>query len=402
MRISAFLGAGSSLELDGPSSSALTTAARKIKQVNLKSKYDESGSFFINEIANKLDDYFGPERCNFEDIYHTLEMLYSYSRISNVRIKKQFKPVLGAFFDELEENWFDRDLLIYAQRKLLETIGEEINRRENCFRPQEKHKWYADFWSKAVKTGTWDIYTLNYDNYIRKSICPSKVEDGFNLQKKLYSGFSPKSLYTEKTKLMHLHGNILYGYPRNEDTSDVLKFNFEDLVKYNKYECAKRSWFDRSSNNSQSHEQTRIGPIITGLRKTDKLQAYPYSFYHYHLQKSLLENPSLLIVGYSFGDFHFNHLLERMNELHGDNRRVVLITYIAEDDWYPRIEGRANPNYNEFKFICKSFGELDPFSGQEYGRAVVSKDECVRVYLKGFKDAVAHHAHEILDFLNAP
>lgn len=100
-------------------------------------------------------------------------------------------------------------------------------------------------------------------------------------------------------------------------TNICLKIGLKYLSKFETYEKAKETWFGRSTNTAQSHMESVIGPIITGLRKTDKLVAYPYSSYYHTLMDSLQKNSRLLIIGYSFGDIHFNHLLDRITRIHG-------------------------------------------------------------------------------------
>ena len=106
-------------------------------------------------------------------------------------------------------------------------------------------------------------------------------------------------------RILHLHGSILYGYIR---TSNLYAYDddHEDLYRYDNFQDAKATWFGRSTNTAQSREQAIAGPIITGLRKTDKALCYPYNTYYSLFQDSIIENPRLLIAGYSFGDFHFN------------------------------------------------------------------------------------------------
>lgn len=72
---------------------------------------------------------------------------------------------------------------------------------------------------------------------------------------------------------------------------------------------------------NQANEGLFYSPIITGLKKTDKI-CY---FYHAHLAKKIIGNPSILISGYSFEDLYVNHLLQRHKLIHDQNERVVMI-----------------------------------------------------------------------------
>lgn len=100
-----------------------------------------------------------------------------------------------------------------------------------------------------------------------------------------------------------------------------------DLFKYKDYATVKDMLEGRGQSNptAQDHSEYYGGPIITGLRKTDKLNCIPYDFYHGHLYNCLMRNKALVVIGYSFGDFYMNNLINRMTLLHGTNKKVVLI-----------------------------------------------------------------------------
>ncbi|MDB5052654.1 MAG: hypothetical protein JWM44_704 [Bacilli bacterium] len=203
---------------------------------------------------------------------------------------------------------------------------------------------------------------------------------------------------------MHLHGSIRYGHP-NLGNRFIFEDQRDDLYLFDTYQNASSTWFGRSGATAQSHDETLIGPIITGLRKTDKLLPFPYSTYYYQVQKSLMESPRLLIIGYSFGDYHINSLLERIINHHGRDRKVVVITYLTyqqRDDWCPDASAMDWIGNEMFSFIAKAFIENNPFHGRNsYQNPLISNDQCVRVYLEGVQDAFQNHGTDILNFLTS-
>ena len=76
-------------------------------------------------------------------------------------------------------------------------------------------------------------------------------------------------------------------------------------------------WLPRN----QAGDAIFYSPIITGLKKTDKLCFMPHNFYHANLVRKIIENPSLLICGYSFGDLYVNQLIQRHKLVHDKNER---------------------------------------------------------------------------------
>ncbi|MCF6153496.1 MAG: hypothetical protein E3K38_14680 [Candidatus Kuenenia stuttgartiensis] len=417
MRVTAFLGAGACLDIEGPSTKDLTDLVRKKKQQFLDPFTKQMiEAPFVEDIASQLDSYFAPESCNFEDLFHVLEMMSSYFRGRQKHIiGKQYKPPLGAFITLNCDKWLtdkDKDAymlslgkLITAKKDILEIVAAQIYKYMKSFESNHKYRWFADFWNDALNERAWDIATLNYDYSIEKSINKKIIEDGYEKidGQGLYRFNPSKLIESNSSKILHLHGCILYGYARRQNPNKYLfEDAFEDIYKFDTYERAKEKWFGRSINNSQAQEEAIVGPIITGLRKTDKLLYYPYNSYHYALQQAIMQSPRLLIAGYSFGDLHFNALLERVTRLYGENRRVVIITYFDKDYWHPDPMFMGWPQvYTMTKFIATVFHEQTPFNSNKFQSPLCSKDGCAKLYLCGMKEALENHGDEIIEFLTS-
>ncbi|WP_155836478.1 SIR2 family protein [Alicyclobacillus herbarius] len=114
---------------------------------------------------------------------------------------------------------------------------------------------FSSFWSEATSRCKWDIATLNYDTCIERSVA-CQLEDGYVDTGAGYSRFDPRQLQThERSRILHLHGCILYGYLRTDMNRYRFEDEFEDLYKYNDASMARATWFGRSSNTAQSHEE---------------------------------------------------------------------------------------------------------------------------------------------------
>ena len=156
-------------------------------------------------------------------------------------------------------------------------------------------------------------------------------EDGY-VGTSHYQTFNPQVLRcSKKHKVLHLHGAIDYGFkPFGESNSAWIAPDLiPDLVKYSSYNLASEHSRPQFSAN-QAGYACQSSSIITGSNKTDKLIAVPFVFYNSEFVNSIIKNPSLLIIGYSFSDFHLNRVIDEVTKLHGLNRRIVIIDSIPD------------------------------------------------------------------------
>lgn len=159
---------------------------------------------------------------------------------------------------------------------------------------------------------------------------------------------------------------------------------------------------------SQSGETYHASPIITGLRKTDKLNSIPFDFYHGNMYKSVIENNKLVIIGYSFGDLYCNQLIERMHYLHKEYRRIVLIDFWKIPEEHRKCHGGYFFSHNLGSFICRAMevGEFNTAVAELYDNedkntgALYSKNGCLMVLPNGFRNAATAY-NDIIKFLNS-
>ncbi len=126
-------------------------------------------------------------------------------------------------------------------------------------------------------------------------------------------------------RLMHRHGSVHFGYrPGSTDPNRfIFEDEFEDLYWHSSPDSAVATWFGRSNQTSQAGRETVVGPVITGLQKTDKLLAEPYLSYFRHFEELVAHTTRVLMVGYGFGDLHLNAALSRLTKWHGAQRRIL-------------------------------------------------------------------------------
>lgn len=407
-RITCFLGAGAAVEIGGPTTLNLTKAV-----------VDGWKTEKTQELV-KVVTAFQDKEWNFEQLLHILETLYNISpdKADAFRNPISLLPLLAE--RKLVWSHVTVGAILSAIRSLFDSIGDSIYAysRSECFQKKE-NQWFRKFWKDLSCRSRLDIINLNYDTCLEQSIddyedgFTEKVKIGENLSKEAYR-FHPLDLHgTNKHRLMHLHGCINYGF---ESTDDLNRFAFQDafhdLFRYSDYRQAKEHWSGRSYPDAQTGEMIVAGPLITGLRKTDKITFHPYDTYECEFQNALMRNKSLLVIGYSCGDIHLNRILARLHELHGDRRRVVWIDYFPKDEkgkianWNRDAELRDIPSENTYPTASPLFGEdlsginmLNRLRLPDEG-CLFSKDGCARFYFHGFSETVKQHGNEIIEFLS--
>jgi hypothetical protein len=384
-KINVLVGAGAVVNIDGANTEDLTKDI-----VNKTFEYKGSQSKILSKVYEHLNRYCSATT-NFEDIMHVLEMLKSYG--NNWKEEPHSKSPVAPFIkltdkDLVDKDFFDESELSMAIDNLINVIIEKIKQYQTDFQNPAKYKWYKSFWNNSQVI--WDITTLNYDNTIEQSL-GDNYDDGFEKTGYpcWYKFNCQKLLNAKGHKVSHLHGNILFGKPFDDGGSyDKYKDEPQDLYKRDASKNDKGLTF--TSKNTQSGDMIPLYPIIVGLRKTEKILPEPFNSYFYNFENGIYNNNRLLIIGYGLGDEYINNVITKMNKIHGDNKRVVIINYYKE---------RAEVKSKEYLFYCKMLEDCDFYCGN-YNKVQINQKGNVRIYLNGFKDAITPHGDEIIDFLS--
>ncbi len=426
-RTTFLIGAGTPLDFDlpqgyiSPSSGNITKEVCKPYENYLN---ENSPITIVQDIYDKLMEVYPPDVSNpflsgkpepfihFEHLFHVLEMLYSYHWVwENKSHNPKMFPVFAPF--TLSAMNFDGNVLSSVMKQFVLRIMDIIDGYNSFFQKQQnkENEWYRTFYRRFGNNS--DFFVLNYDTTIETSI--EDYEDGFEhdgIQDK-FRRFNPKRLLENpenKSTVNHLHGCINYYFSSYKDINeDVYTYLSNDLYKYPDYESVKNLMLGRSQGqpSNQSGETYYSSSIITGLRKTDKLNCVPFDFYHSNLSNCIVRNSQLVIAGYGFGDLYCNQLLERMHFLHGNKRRIVFIDLWTIPKGY-RYHGGYWLSEELGRFLCRAAGcnMFDEVIEQLYRNedkktgALYSDNGCLMVLPKGFKHA-AHCTNEIEAFLNS-
>ena len=415
-RTTAVIGAGAVLDFDFNGLPKPTTKFITEKIVGEKIQgYDDIDSELIKHIYNLVVDasraeylrlhpavrHYDPS-ISFEDLFEVIETLFSYSGTWKHE-HYPFSLISALVKSDLNNYMVDYERAMHA---IIKKIVEIVITYDELFKKDGRENWYKGFW-KAFD-GKLDVFNLNYDTTVEYSL--SDYVDGYVPFTQDYERFEPEVLWNaspDKATVNHLHGCILYGDINPKPTEfyyshrDLYKF-YPDVVKE---AFISRQWLPRT----QTGDSIFYSPIITGLKKTDKICYMPHNFYHANLVKKIIENPSLFICGYSFGDLYVNQLLQRHKLIHNRKERVVVV-----EKW-PDYENDDSVSLYRY-FMDNTSGGLKEFVERitEAGVAPLESfkdfqkinDGCwqspngvFRLYTKGVKVAMEQHRDEIMDFM---
>lgn len=418
-RILAVLGAGAVLDFDydyngkkKPTTAYITSVVANQKLPDL----DDDETNVIRIIYDKIVDLSKAEykrfhpfvknyepSLSFEDLFEVIETLHSYSRTWKHE-HYPFSLISALVHSDLD---FMPGVYHRAMVAIIKAIIEIVGDYDEKFKEIGREEWYKEFW-KAFE-GRIDVFNFNYDTTIENSL--ENYVDGFVPTLSAYQRFEPEVLWKADANIAtvnHLHGCILYADPNPQSTEfyyshrDLYKFksakDVDDLLLY-------KIWLPQN----QVGDTIYYSPIITGLKKTDKICYMPHNFYHANLAKKIIENPSLLICGYSFGDLYVNQLLQRHKLIHDKNERVVVIDQwplcVNEDNvrLYRHFIDKTTGGFKEYVERINE-GGIEP--SEIFRRFIQISDGCwespngvFRLYTKGMKDAVENHRNELLSFL---
>lgn len=415
-RTTAVIGAGAVLDFDFNGLPKPTTKFITEKIVGEKIQgYDDIDSELIKHIYNLVVDasraeylrlhpavrHYDPS-ISFEDLFEVIETLFSYSGTWKHE-HYPFSLISALVKSDLNNYMVDYERAMHA---IIKKIVEIVITYDELFKKDGRENWYKGFW-KAFD-GKLDVFNLNYDTTVEYSL--SDYVDGYVPFTQDYERFEPEVLWNaspDKATVNHLHGCILYGDINPKPTEfyyshrDLYKF-YPDVVKE---AFISRQWLPRT----QTGDSIFYSPIITGLKKTDKICYMPHNFYHANLVKKIIENPSLFICGYSFGDLYVNQLLQRHKLIHNRKERVVVVEkwpdYVNDDSvsLYRYFMDNTSGGLKEFVERITEAGVAPLESFKDFQKindgCWQSPNGVFRLYTKGVKVAMEQHRDEIMDFM---
>lgn len=208
---------------------------------------------------------------------------------------KSFRSVFGMLCDLKEDFAQVSQTLIYAgMRDLIDTVIENVAKFENDV---YKDVWFPNFFQTLQEQTSLDIFTLNYDTWLEQIICD--YNDGFSY---LYTHqkFSANHLFSSsdyRSTINHLYGQICF---TSHLPKGSIRFLTDGWYKANNYDIIEnlgiRPKHGGFIEKTQAAEQVFQYPIITGLRKNDKIMIPPFDAYYMHHYQQLRANKIFLLL----------------------------------------------------------------------------------------------------------
>jgi hypothetical protein len=126
-------------------------------------------------------------------------------------------------------------------------------------------------------------------------------------------------------RLAHLHGSLRFGYTTRGDSmsseANVELAEFDDIA----HAAAVRQQIGPAAFGF-GKSLINASPLISGLRKSEKLNAVPYGNYFADLARRVSQSTRLLLIGYGGADPHINFWLEQFMQFHTGAARFAEIT----------------------------------------------------------------------------
>ena len=321
--LTVLLGSGFAEGCDLPGTAALTNTVKALRfpMINPARPNDLEVTVPAGVWRMATSYYANP---NFETVLHLVETVMGYERVRGwLAADDRSKAAFGAFTNIMPHwRYFIEEGARYSFADFyghaMTAIAQELTKATDSNLTHIKTV-ACPFINAMIERFQVTVATLNYDDILER--CFEPWHDGFNAGGE-GNAFDPRVFLADHTEptLMHLHGSVrFYALPEQGGPPTIFKAESADLKLPQTRNVV---WVQYS----QSGETLLNGPMITGLRKTDKTITPPFGFYQYELQRACYESPRLLVIGFGAYDTYISSLLVQMRRIHGDDLRAVFVT----------------------------------------------------------------------------
>jgi hypothetical protein len=338
-RLTILLGAGASIYAGAPTTSALTDSLHA---------WSLSRAIVL-ALANDKET----KEANFEDVIHVLEECESLKSPVPSRAAQMLRRFV-ATLPYVNGIPLDRNILCDERFAVMDLIAVAFASLDY------DASWHvlANLLRPLLTVFNLDIFTLNYDLLVDVAVEGLSRETGkkwFNGYRTAPAGdaaFQPNEYAHWNDKwgpkyltLSHLHGSLRYSYAPGPKAAHARRFV---LQEGDNLDQIRASWAAARGVALQAPAETfdGIAPIVSGIRKLQKLDVQPYANYYAYFARAVSESPYLLVIGYGKGDEHINYWLQEYAQIHNKRARTVEIT------------DQDNPNTFLVQRIGQAFGDL--------------------------------------------
>jgi len=298
------------------------------------------------------------------------------------------------------EACFNEFWLLSVRRQIFQTLRSLIVKASSEVSQHSTWKTIGGFLSRLNSEFDLHVVTTNYDTAVEQALNLDPSELGFRkIEGEDVWRFDP--CVAPAPALLHLHGCINFGYRNGDPNRFISQDDIEDLYWHPVLSPDQDSWLLRSGSTTQAGRDMIIGPMITGLHKTEKLLVEPYLSYFHYFKRLVEMTPRLMVIGCGLADPHIRAVLLSVIRWHGSERRVVFIDQWQEDDWQPSsVWAIQKPSLFECTTRWAEQEDAMDLIDYPYPWTPTGKGAGrLEVYLGGFEDTVIRFADRMIDFL---
>jgi len=319
-RLTVLLGAGASVFSGAPSTTRLTeiVAARTITGAILRILRGDNET----------------RQTNYEDAFHVLEQLEALKSPTPDRASASLHHFLRPL-EKIDGIIMDLPTIRRERFDVMETIADAFGNLNY----DSSWRTLTDLLAVLLAEFNLDIFTLNYDLLADIAVeglsrlSGKKWFNGFKTSiKGVDAPFNPKEYASwnpdwgpKYLTLQHLHGSLAYAYAPGGRFVHARRYVLEEGEDLSEI---RESWLRAKATALQcpTEDLCGISPLISGLRKLEKLNVQPYANYYAAFAHAISKSPRLLILGYGKGDEHINYWIQEFAQIHNRAARIVEIT----------------------------------------------------------------------------
>lgn len=375
---------------------------KKYQEIN-DSSYTIPNPSDINDVISAIMSYM--PNANFEQVAEIIDKISSHgydclpcnNMLNLLFATYRVNPICTASWNHVP--FFYREIIANA------IIDSEIHHRVPHYNElQLKQQNFI----KAIKDSSenkMSVISLNYDDCVPTSI--DNIEDieyCFTTDTGRHNNeLNVQEFITAPYVVYFPHGHLRF------------VFNDEQNVTYysNIHEAERVRWTGLNNNGVIDIVKTPFSYdfntfLTTGQTKDSAFNNMPYAVYYQRLAKDLLESKEIYLIGYSFGDLHFNRLLkaflliDRSNvvyiidkydaaitmtdEYQDDNNLITKIQQVFSPEWKIIFDRDSNQK------IAFNEEEVKKVNNMGYGKIF---DQIV-FYKKGYEEFLSEYNDVII------
>lgn len=189
------------------------------------------------------------------------------------------------------------------------------------------------------------VVSLNYDDCILDSLSGLGFEKGFRPTNAYYRRQLDIGLFMHAKRVVYFpHGHIRFQFTDNDNVTFFADSKTANQERWENIDGSGKGSTVTVLPGKFSYNYNTF--ISTGQTKDDGLNHLPYAVYFQRLAIDLFKSNAVYIIGYSFGDDHFNRLLKSFIQ-NNPNNKVFII------DYHPAGIDMANIQNGENEIVKK-------------------------------------------------